>query len=618
MKKNEKLRWLMPVVALLALWGGVFLTSCSGDDGDGGSSETPPAETQTPLGNEFDFNGYKFEVVSGTAAKKSNGNIVITTPEEGIAIRLTKAATEALELSATTGFYVQAELLPTALGSGSNKNFGPAGLISDDSKKFSYAGVNYNGRNQLGEISTQSTDGKGAQFGSLISDNGYFKEKWTEPYIIRYEYKAGVISGYINGIQFNKSGTTTYPLKDDFSDYVSLAGIYTNGDSFEMSSFKIGAFEEGKAAIKISAMGDFVTLSEDADSYILLMNPSLTVRMGDDAITYTVKAFADDGTETEFTVESSANEIVGVEKTESGFTATPRQQGSAQVTVKAGDITRVFSYTVEPPLSFTDTDYGDNIALSPAAGAEGVFEDEHLEITFDDTPLLMDGGTIVIYEVGSKTPVDTIKIGTEGNTVGSANYTLKNFMVQVIDKTVFIKLHCSKLENGKKYVVGIPNGVITGTLGGKNFTGFDPRGENPYWTFTVREAYTPSSTTALTVANTGTADYRTVQAALEKAADGATITVNKGVYREILNYSGTASMTIVGETDTKFGTDVVIQGINCNSFNGSSDVRTAFLWKGADLTLKNITIQNAYDRNTMGGTAQSEALYFNSTGKLGA
>ncbi|MDE6737322.1 MAG: hypothetical protein K2J50_07500, partial [Treponemataceae bacterium] len=45
MKKNEKLRWLMPVVALLALWGGVFLASCSGDDGDGGEPYVPPEET---------------------------------------------------------------------------------------------------------------------------------------------------------------------------------------------------------------------------------------------------------------------------------------------------------------------------------------------------------------------------------------------------------------------------------------------------------------------------------------------------------------------------------------------------------------------------------------------
>lgn len=41
MKKNGKLRWLVPVVALFALGGGVFLTSCSGDDEDGGETKIP-------------------------------------------------------------------------------------------------------------------------------------------------------------------------------------------------------------------------------------------------------------------------------------------------------------------------------------------------------------------------------------------------------------------------------------------------------------------------------------------------------------------------------------------------------------------------------------------------
>lgn len=588
-----------------------------GDDSPGGDNET---EGQgTPLGNTFEFDGYEFEVVSGSAVKYDDGSVGVNKPSEGIAIRLTKAQTEKLEVSATTGFYVQAELLPTKKGNGANKNFGPAGLISSDSKKFSYAGVNYNGRNQLGEISAQSTDGKGEQFPKLISEESYLavESDWTESYILRYEYKEGAIYGYINGIQFNKSGTASYSLKDDFSAYESLAGIYTNADSFTMTSFKIGRLDTGKSALKISAdKGDFVTLSENTTKYIFLMNPSLTVRAGDEAITYTVQAFGDNGAATDFGVESSDSSVVRVAKTENGFTASPEKEGAVTVTVTAGDTKRVFSYTVEKALGYVDTDYG-AVTLLPAAGATGVFEDEHLEITFDDTPRLVEG-IIAIYEKGnSGTPVDTITVGSDKDAVNGTTYILKNFMVQVIDRTVFIKPHRGMLQNGKTYVVGIPDGVITGTLGGKAFTGFNPNSENPQWSFTVRSAYSPNSTSSLRVAATGEADYRTVQSALEKAANGATITVARGVYREIINYSDSSkSVTIVGDPATTYGEDVIIQGINCNSWNNGSDNRAAFYWKGKDLTLKHITIQNAYDRNTMGGTAQSEALYFNSTGKL--
>ena len=610
---------LATLAAGLLLFGAAACSHDSGGGSSGGGGDDETEDQGTPLDNTFEFDGYEFEVVSGSAVKYDDGSVGVNEPSEGIAIRLTKAQTDKLEVSATTGFYVQAELLPTKKGSGANKNFGPAGLISSDSKKFSYAGVNYNGRIQLGEISTKSTDGKGEQFDNLISEKSYLyvESGWTEPYILRYEYKEGAIYGYINGIQFNKSGTKSYDLEDDFSAYESLAGIYTNADSFTMTSFKVGSLDSGKSALKISAdKGDFVTLSENTTKYIFLMNPSLKVRVGDEAITYTVQAFGDNGAETDFEVVSSDDSVVKVEKTEDGFTASPEKEGKATVTVTAGDAKRVFSYTVEKALSYVDTDYG-AVTLLPAAGAESVFEDEHLEITFDNTPELVEG-IIVIYEKGNTgSPVDTITVGSDKDTVNGTTYTLKNFMVQVIDRTVFIKPHRGKLQNGKTYVVGIPDGVITGTLGDKAFTGFNPNSENPQWSFTVRDVHSPN-TSSLKVAATGEADYRTVQSALEKAANGATITVAKGVYREIINYSGSStSVTIVGDTETTYGEDVIIQGINCNSWNGSSDTRAAFRWGGKDLTLKHITIQNAYDRNTMGGTAQSEALYFNSaSGKL--
>ena len=186
-------------------------------------------------------------------------------------------------------------------------------------------------------------------------------------------------------------------------------------------------------------------------------------------------------------------------------------------------------------------------------------------------------------------------------------------LVGGLDK-VFIIPHFGKLEAGTKYYVVIGDGVITGTLNNKTFTGF--ASANKRWTFTTREAYTPESTTALKVSQTSAdADYRTLQAALCVAEDGATITVDPGVYREIIYDKKARAVTIVGNTEKEFGSDVVIQGINCNTYNGNAHTRASFYWSGSDLTLKNITIQNAYDRN-VDGTAQSEAIYFaNGVGK---
>jgi pectin methylesterase-like acyl-CoA thioesterase len=101
-----------------------------------------------------------------------------------------------------------------------------------------------------------------------------------------------------------------------------------------------------------------------------------------------------------------------------------------------------------------------------------------------------------------------------------------------------------------------------------------------------------------------------------KAGDKAVIAVEEGIYREIVSYKGGKAITIEGPSvDNEFGKKVEIIGINCNAYNGSSHTRASFYWSGSDLTLKNVTIQNAYDRNIDSG-GQSEALYFaNGAGK---
>jgi hypothetical protein len=618
-----------------------FAFSCSmnADDDSGSSNESDQNETlasnasetadttvTTPISeNTFTFGGYSFDLVSGTAGFNAEGDLVVTSPSDGIAAALTADQTTALaeKYSSTTGFYVEAQLVPTSSYTG-NKNFGIAGLISSDKKNFSYAGVCNGIRNQLGELPNTP---KGKQFGGLLSDTSYYGvDKWNTYYTIRYEYAAdGTITGYVNGIQFCINGTTSYTPAENLSAYTSLAGIYA-GNSFCMKSFKVGSLGTGLASVKVeSSDSSMLTLAQSSSSgtsakYLFLPNTLVETRAGGDEITYTPSAYKDNGETDEYTVESSSSAVT-ITKSDGYFTVKPVSKGTAVVTVKNSDSSayRFISYTVLEAAVYTDTDYGTDAALYPANGAKGIYEDDYLSITFDDEPVLNSGnGSIEILDE-SGTVADTLVIGSDSETLYNTKIALKNFFVRKEGNSVYIKPHHNVLSNGKKYSVAIPKNVITGTLNGKPFTGFTPDASR--WSFTTRAAYAPSSTSSLTVADHSSsvaADYRTVQSAIEHASSGAVITLEKGTYWEIIKYVGSNSLTINGNSDTTYGTDVVIKGVNCNLYNANTRTRCVIHWAGGDLVLKNLTMQNAYDRNTE-GTAQSEALYFdNSASKLAA
>ena len=585
----------------------------------GGGTEKPDVEEST-TSFSGEFAGLKWELASDYTASVGieTGKLVVTNnnsdkKNEGIALYLADESLAAIQdILGTNKFFVEAKVMPTAFGQGKNNNFGVASHISDSA--FYYAGINYNGRGQIGSKAKV----KGQQFGSLISDTTLLKDNWKQPYTIRYIYNDGKISGYINGIQMNKSGITEWTADGTATN--GNIGIYTNGDSFELYSFKVGTLDKPYQNLKLKTDDtSFATLSENADAYVFLPTSDLELRIGASPIDFEVLAFGE-AENTDFSVESSNPDIVAVSKSETGFSMSFEAEGTSTVTVKHGtdsSIEKKINVTVLEKLPETDTDYEKDSAFYPTPGATGIFEDDRLVIEFDSEPTLVEG-SIDIYNYETNELVDSIKIGAETNEisdgVNSNKFTLKNFMVQKDGNKVFIIPHFGKLEAGTKYYVVIGDGVITGTLNNKTFTGF--ASANKRWTFTTRDAYTPANTTALKVSQTAAdADYRTLQAALCVAEDGAAITVDPGVYREIIYDKKARAVTIVGNTEKEFGSDVVIQGINCNAYNGSSHTRASFYWSGSDLTLKNITIQNAYDRN-VDGTAQSEAIYFaNGVGK---
>jgi hypothetical protein len=577
----------------------------------------------------FEFEGYKWVVNAGTATVRGGGESVSVTAGTayGIAMQLADEEIADLALLYEDGFYVESLVkVDTYKGAGA-KNFGLASHITDNN--FYYGGINFNGRTQLG---TKLTD-KGLQCNAAASDSSL----WTQTgqyWKLRYEYVDNTIIGYINDIQFvRNSAETVFTIPDGTVQHPDSGsprppvnervdsgsiGFVTSGEAFTVESFKIGDLSEGKAGIKMQSV-EFPTLMEFSTPYVMMMTNDYKARAGDDLITVTVAATNNLGGTAAFTVKSSNSAVVKVESTADSFTMTPLKAGKATITVtNSSDSTqtRIFNAIIEEALNFIDTDYmlTEN-DVYPAPAATGIYEDSRLSITFDSKPTLNEGA-IFIYDAEGE-EIDVIEIGDDSDTLrdgGSGTFTHKNnFMVQVDGNTVHIIPHFEILELNTEYVIGIPNEAITGTLNGKPFTGFDP--ENARWTFTTR-ASAPSAITAIRVGSSDNADYRTLQAALMVAADKAVITMEEGIYREIVYYKGGKAITIEGDTDSEYGANVQIIGINSERYNPGTHTRASFYWSGSDLTLKNVTLQNAFDRVAMNGGGQSEAIFFaNGSGK---
>lgn len=125
-----------------------------------------------------------------------------------------------------------------------------------------------------------------------------------------------------------------------------------------------------------------------------------------------------------------------------------------------------------------------------------------------------------------------------------------------------------------------------------------------------------------------------VQGALEKLmTDNLTgsyiIKVAPGTYKELLFYTGSATITIEGTGTAEYGSDVLITYSNSGNSNAMQELAsnhsvTNGYFRGStrfdgtcNLVLKNVTIQNSYSRSANDGKdTQAEAVVFSSTGNL--
>lgn len=256
----------------------------------------------------------------------------------------------------------------------------------------------------------------------------------------------------------------------------------------------------------------------------------------------------------------------------------------------------------------------------PAQGSSGINIDTHLILTFPTAPTLGDKGFIKVFEQGTDRLVDCLDLSippgpTERRRNPDADYTSvpykykatestnantvpgtpsginrreeSNYQLNIIGKftdgfhfypviihgnTATITLHNNLLEYGKSYYVTIDNGVIRAN-------GFRGIAANDPWRFTTKSKASVQGR-KIVVAADGTADFNTVQGALDHIPDftpmfleqttentdengGWHIFIRNGDYEEIVYFRNKRYLTIEGESRE----GVLVHYPNCEVFN---------------------------------------------------
>ncbi len=296
-------------------------------------------------------------------------------------------------------------------------------------------------------------------------------------------------------------------------------------------------------------------------------------------------------------------------------------------------------------------------AYLPAKGETAAYTDTRLKITFDAAPTLGTSGLINIYKQSDDSLVDSIDLSTRhpvaalSSTLASVDSIGKNVTptagrvrwvyytpVKITGNSATIYPHNGVLLNNTAYYVTIDNAAFAGKINSANFAGLT---KSSGWNFITKSAPTAAS---VTVDDDGTADFRTVQGALNYmmnigsstgctpacsyAAVDKTITIKNGTYDEMMFVRNVNQLTISGESRN----GVVIQYDNFDSLNsgsGGSAVtvsaapalgggRAVLLAEGGDLiTLSNFTLKNTHVKAAAYNN-QAETIYFNSSTTTGS
>jgi hypothetical protein len=344
------------------------------------------------------------------------------------------------------------------------------------------------------------------------------------------------------------------------------------------------------------------------------------------SVTVTATANAVGGAVAEVTAVSSDPDIASVSvqsgKESSTLTVEGLAGGVATITVTNVGDTNATTNTKMLLVAVNDypttDDYG-QLQSYPAPGAKDAFPDGELALTFDDTPTLHKGGSIKIFKLSDGSEVDSIGFADETQVLGGIAIKVGSQLVRVEGKTVYVRPHNGRLGYGSNYYVAIPTTAIEGTLNGLAFKGLSNASDVATWRFTTKDAPALDfSNVTVDGSQTSSADFRSLQAALDMIAGSATppteatIHVAAGTYHELLRYAGKGAsaaqtVTISGPAGNDHGDTCVFQFANGNNVNGSTQTRATFYFNGANLVLENLAFKNTAVRAEYG---QAETLYF--------
>ena len=285
---------------------------------------------------------------------------------------------------------------------------------------------------------------------------------------------------------------------------------------------------------------------------------------------------------------------------------TPGTTYAFSVCAKAGEVMGAWSEAISAKTEGTPPD--------PSAQLQCV--DAPLVLTLDAAPVLGTSGRVTVYEKGG-TEVDRIDLADldkvnirpdgvmvpkEQMTGSTAAHTFLDVLtsggktrmvhytpLRISGNNLVIRLHTGKLDFGKEYYVTVDESVC-----GKAVAA----GE---WTFATKAA---PSASAIGVNPDGSADFCTLQRALQYAAEGAVITLADGTYPELLYLRDKKNLTVKGTS--RDGS--VIAYPNAEAYYPGSSGRPLWLVENCDnLVLQDLTIHNTY-----GEQGQAECIYFNS------
>lgn len=237
--------------------------------------------------------------------------------------------------------------------------------------------------------------------------------------------------------------------------------------------------------------------------------------------------------------------------------------------------------------------------LFPPPNGTGVCPDPPLRMSFSGTPTLGSSGKIQVYD-GSGNAVASVDMAQATITdtrEGTTFNVPRQAYVDGNDAVVYLKTKA--LAYGATYYVTVDPGAIVPPGGGS----FSISGSSS-WRFSTTAA-PPSNLSALTVALDGSGSFCTVQGAADALPsnnqNASMITIEPGLYHEIVHMSGKSNVTFHGQDREQ----TVILGTNNNNLNPSTSTRSLV---GFDLTnglvVENLTIHNLTPQDG----SQAEAL----------